>query len=63
MKLRIISDGTREGTHVIDAETGKEVEGVLKVRISIDRDGVEAEITVAGVDLDIIGFDSKEQEA
>ena len=31
MKLKIISDGTNAGTHLIDQETGQKVEGVSKL--------------------------------
>lgn len=31
MKLKIVSDGTDSGTSVVDAETGKVVDNVIKV--------------------------------
>lgn len=34
--LRIVSDGTTFGTHVYDAETGKEIEGVRSVTIFVE---------------------------
>ena len=41
MKIKIISDGTRKGTRVVNAETGELVRGVrgIKFEISSDREG------------------------
>lgn len=36
MKLKIVSDGTSEGTNVINAETGERIELVSHIDISID---------------------------
>lgn len=58
MKLRIISDGTPYKTRVVNAETGEDVDGIVKVEIEITaREGVKATITVHGVDLDLDGVD------
>ena len=59
VKLKIISDGTRRGTRVVNAETGEELEGVQSVCWSSDfDDGPSAEMTVAGVAADL-GVDAR----
>ena len=39
MKLKIISDGTPQGTRVVDAATGDTVEGICAVDWSVRSDG------------------------
>lgn len=36
MKLKVISDGTAQGTKVVNAETGEELENVFGVQWSLD---------------------------
>lgn len=51
MKLKITSNGTIAGTHVVDAETGEELEGVTYVIFCSDADTGEtyADFRVADV--------------
>lgn len=52
-QLKIVSDGTRQGTAVIDAATGEDIANVLSVTISMDSQGVKASITIWNPELDI----------
>jgi hypothetical protein len=62
MQLKIISDGTALGTHIINAETGEDVRGVMSLRIEADaEDGtnlVRAHLTIRKmpfeIDLDVV---------
>ena len=36
MKLKIVSDGTIENTHIVNAETDEELENVINLEVSID---------------------------
>ncbi len=36
-KLKIISDGTVEGTKAFDSETGKEIINIRRIKLSMDR--------------------------
>jgi hypothetical protein len=54
MTLRIVSDGTREGTHVTDTETGNRISPVTSIKIVADViGGLKATITVLEPELDI----------
>lgn len=58
MKLKIVSDGTRAGTFVTDAETGEPVERVTRVEWTLDtnsRRGAIVTLTVRGVPVEIVG--------
>ena len=46
MKLRITSDGTFEGTKVIDSETGKELEDVYSVEWYVSKHHSLATISI-----------------
>ena len=35
-RIRIVSDGSRWNTHVLDAETGNEIHGVMNVKFDLD---------------------------
>ena len=55
MKLKIVSDGTRAGTKVVDADTGEVLEGVhmLSWGFSAGDQMADAMIAVEGVQVDI----------
>ena len=36
IKVKIVSDGTTEGTKITDAESGREIKNVTSVKIKID---------------------------
>lgn len=57
MQLKIISDGTPSGTHVVDAHTGEEVRGVKSVQwnASAESKRTECVITLTRVHVDIVG--------
>lgn len=57
MKIKIKSDGTSYNTHVTNAETGEELEGVTKVVWTVDtKDGLaKLSLEVAGVEVDVEG--------
>lgn len=46
MILKIISDGTSEGTHLINSETGEEVRYVQSISWSIDANTKEVKATI-----------------
>lgn len=48
MKLKIISDGTNTGTHLIDIETGERVQQISKISWKAD---VKELITTASIEL------------
>jgi hypothetical protein len=52
LRLRVISDGTCQGTRVIDALTGRPVEGVTAVTWNLDACDLAAEVrlTISGLD-------------
>jgi hypothetical protein len=53
MRLKIVSDGTIEGTFLTDSETGKVIPGVQAINIDMDLvDGVYATIRLAGPELE-----------
>lgn len=53
MKLKIVSDGTPHGTHVIDPETGARLKGVQRVEWGLAIGGLAtAVVTVLNVELD-----------
>lgn len=54
MKLRIVSDGTPLGTHIVNAETGERIENVLGVQWEINgRQTARAIIEVKDVPVDL----------
>ena len=60
MKLKIVSEGTGETTKVVDAETGREVENVLSLELSMDEFNVEAAIIIRSPDLNINNLEARE---
>ena len=60
MKLKIVSEGTGETTKVVDAETGREVENVLSLELSMDAFNVEAAIIIRSPDLNINNLEARE---
>ncbi|MEX2444503.1 MAG: hypothetical protein WD492_12920 [Alkalispirochaeta sp.] len=56
MKLKVVSDGTPEGTQVMSAETGELIEGLTEVRFRVPADGLPiARITVERIEADVQG--------
>ncbi len=57
MQLKIVSDGTLHGTHVVDAETGKELPcRVVEWRIDIQKGHLaQATLEVVKVAVEIVG--------
>lgn len=53
MKLKIISNGSSNGTKVVDADTGEPVEMLRSVDIHIGIDGISAILEVINPDLDM----------
>jgi hypothetical protein len=55
MKLRIVSDGTTKGTHIVDIATGEKIDNIQRLVITADaRDGlVNAYFEVVGVEYDV----------
>ena len=60
MKLKIVSEGTGETTKVVDDETGREVENVLSLELSMDAFNVEAAIIIRSPDLNINNLEARE---
>lgn len=55
MKLKIISDGTSEGTKVINAATGEEIEGVERIQWTVTGAGVSVDLMMVGVPIEVTG--------
>lgn len=57
MKLRIVSDGTPEGTQVLNAQTGEELDMVESVSwsVSTKQDVAKAQVTLILAAADIVG--------
>lgn len=55
MRIKVISDGNIEGTKVIDADTGKDIEFVQSVDLRIEAGAgpVKATLVVFPVELDV----------
>ncbi len=53
-KIRIESDGTPHGTHVIDTYTGEEIKGILDVQVNCDVNILTAILTLVPGEVDII---------
>lgn len=54
--VKIVSDGQARNTHVYDAETGREIDGVTRCDISVERQGmVDVRLQVLGAPIDICG--------
>lgn len=61
MRLKIVSDGTREGTKVVNAETGEEVENVVAVRWEGDARNPDtyAQISLMKIQAEFLGWAAK----
>lgn len=56
MKLKIISDGTPQGTSIVDIETGERLERVTSIKWSIDAKWLAvATIELCEIPVDIVG--------
>ena len=60
MKLKIVSDGTAENTHIMNAETEEEIENVINLEVSVDAFNVEAAFLVRNPELSLTNVDSQE---
>ena len=60
MKLKIVSDGTAENTHILNEETDEELENVINLEVSIDAFNVEAAFLVRNPSLSLTGINAKE---
>lgn len=57
MRLKIVSDGTRKGTHVVDAKTGEELQDITDLQWNIKADSYmsRAVITILRPTVDVTG--------
>ena len=46
MKVKIISDGTRAGTKIVNAETGESIEGIVSAQFTITVDREFADLII-----------------
>lgn len=54
MRLRIVSDGTRQGTKVVNAETGEPIQNVTAVSLTIHpKIGTVLRVEVLGVEVEV----------
>ena len=60
MKLKIVSDGTAENTHIINAETEEELENVINLEVSMDAFNIEAAFLVRNPELSLANIDAQE---
>ena len=60
MKLKIVSDGTAENTHIINAETEEELENVINLEVSMDAFNIEAAFLVRNPELYLTNIDAQE---
>lgn len=60
MKLKIVSDGTAENTHIINAETEEELENVINLEVSVDAFHIEAAFLVRNPELSLTNIDAQE---
>jgi len=60
MKLKIVSDGTAENTHILNEENDEELENVINLEVSIDAFNVEAAFLVRNPSLSLTGINAKE---
>ena len=62
MKLKIVSDGTAENTHIMNAETEEEIDNVINLEVSIDAFNVEAAFLVRNPELSLTNIDAQEAQ-
>ena len=57
MKIKVVSDGTINGTTVFDAATGEPVSGVKSVTWHLDVDSITADVVIemVGVPINVVG--------
>ena len=55
MKLKLVSDGTVEGTNLTDAVTGAQIGGVQSVSVNIDMTGVRGTVQLIGPQVELEG--------
>ena len=60
MKLKIVSDGTAENTHIMNAETEEEIDNVINLEVSVDAFNVEAAFLVRNPELSLTNIDAQE---
>ena len=60
MKLKIVSDGTAENTHIMNAETEEELENVINLEVSVDAFNVQAAFLVRNPELSLTNIDAQE---
>ena len=60
MKLKIVSDGTAENTHIMNAETEEELENVINLEVSVDAFNVEAAFLVRNPELSLTNINAQE---
>ena len=60
MKLKIVSEGTGSTTKIVDADTDKEVEGIIGIEISMDSFNIEAAIIISDPILAIDNLQTRE---
>ena len=60
MKLKIVSDGTAENTHIMNAETEEEIENVINLEVSVDAFNVEAAFLVRNPELSLTNINAQE---
>ena len=56
----IVSDGTAENTHIINAETEEELENVINLEVSMDAFNIEAAFLVRNPELSLTNIDAQE---
>ena len=60
MKLKIVSDGTAENTHIMNAETEEEIENIINLEVSMDAFNVEAAFLIRNPELSLTNIDAQE---
>ena len=60
MKLKIVSDGTAENTHIMNAETEEEIENIINLEVSMDAFNIEAAFLVRNPELSLTNIDAQE---
>ena len=55
MKFKIISDGTHDGTRIVERETEEEIEGIVAFAVSLGQRDEEAllRVEIRGIEIDV----------
>lgn len=61
MKIKIISDGTPQGTRVVNLVTGEEIDRISEVKWRANAYDCEAWLKFVGVPVELVG-ETKEEE-